>query len=329
MAESYAISIVIPAHNAEPQLRLCLEALFENDLANTEILVVDDSSTDGTGLVISTFPQVPGVPTRSLKLDERGGPAAARNEGLRHAQYPYVLFVDADVVLSEQSVGWIRETLDLYSHLPEVAGVLGVYSETPPWDDFLSNFKNLYTCFLYKITETRSPFLHTPILCIKKDLLAMAGGFDSKLHTAEDFHLGVALGSRGYRFMIDRRIQGKHLKRYSLDGIFREDWRRIRDLRAMAIGTEGKKFYYRALRWSRLLSVLLPGPVVIFAGLAFFDRGFAAVSLFLLLVFYLCNLPFLLYCRRLRGGSFVLKAAGFLFVEMLWAEISLMFSLLQ
>ncbi len=328
LAKSYAISIVIPAHNAVPEIRLCLEALFQNDLANTEILVVDDSSTDGTSLVISTFPEVSGVPTRSLKRDERGGPAAARNEGLRYAQNPYVLFVDADVVLPEQSVYWIRETLDLYSHLPEIAGVLGVYSETPPWEDFLSDFKNLYTCFLYKITETRSPFLHTPIFCIKKDLLEMAGGFDSELHTVEDFRLGLALGSQGYRFIIDRRIQGRHLKRYSLDGIFREDWRRIRDLWTVAISAEGKKYYYRGLRWLRLISVLLPGPVVIFGGLAFLDIGFAASALFLLLVFYLCNLPFLRYCRRLRGGIFVLKAAGFLFVEMLWAEISLMFSVL-
>lgn len=323
---SYPISVVIPAHNAIPELRQCLDALFQNDLANTEILVVDDGSSEGLDALISTLSPGSSIVLRSLRIDQHSGPAVARNKGLEEAKYPHVLFVDADVVLPEQSVAWIRETLHLYAHLPEIAGVLGVYSEVLPCDDFSSNFKNLYTCYLYEITDTRSPFLHTPILCVKKELVERAGGFDPKLHRAEDFRLGVALGSQGYRFIIDRRVRGTHLKRYSLAAILKEDRKRIRDLRKIKIPEGQKKFYYRAHRWSRLLSVLLPGPILIFTGLILLNPGYGVIALLLLLIFYLCSAPFLSYCRRFRGWVFAVKAAGFLFVEMLWAEVSLLFS---
>ena len=261
------------------------------------------------------------LPIREVKLERQMGPAAARNEGLKRAANPYILFLDADMVLPHQSIDWIRDTLELYSHRPDVAGVLGVYAETVPWKDFYSNFKNLYTCFLYNSTETQSPFLHTPIFCVKKDVLKAAGGFDPDLATAEDFRLGLLLGTQGHRFIIDRRIQGTHLKRYSLASILREDFRRTRDLGKIKLQGAQRKFYYRAHRWHRLISLLLPGPILILSLLSFWNARLPWVVVFFLAVFYLCNLRFLMYCRRVRGLAFALKAAAFLFIEMLWAEV--------
>lgn len=334
LARSYPLSVVIPAHNAEAHLKLCLEALFRNDLTAVEIVVVDDASSDATSRIVSSFhKRSAGVALRCVRLDRHSGPAAARNQGLKVAQNPYLLFLDADIVLPERSLAWIRETLDLYSHRPDVVGVLGVYAEEIPWQDFLSNFKNLYICFLYKSTDTQSPFLHTPIFCIKKEILESTAGFDTRFSTAEDFRLGVQLGARGNCFIIDRKIQGVHRKRYSLIEILREDWRRTRDLRRIQWRGEmdraQRKFSYQAHRWPRLLSVALPGPALIFAALTPVHSAYGTTAVFLLLVFYLCHLRFLLYSWRLRGGRFALMASCFLFVEMLWAEISLLVSLHQ
>ena len=124
----------------------------------------------------------------------------------------------------------MRETLDAYAARPEVIGVMGVYHEDIPFPEFLSNFKNLPICFLHKTTPTVSPYLHTPILCIKRAILEQARGFDTSLATAEDFRLGLELGSQGYRFIIDRRVRGVHLKRLNLRSLLKEDARRIRDL---------------------------------------------------------------------------------------------------
>ncbi len=317
LAERWPISVIIPAYNAARHLESCLDALSHNDLTNVQILVVDDGSTDETRAVATKFG------FRCLETGARQGPAAARNLGFRHALHPHVLFLDADIVLPTSALTRIRETLDLYDHRPDVAGVLGQYAEELPSDDFFTSYKNLSACYLYRITETQSPFLHTPIFCIRRTVFEEAGGFDQGLTHGEDFRLGTRLGSRGFRFVIDRHVNGQHLKRYSFSGILREDWRRVRQLASIRLPLEERRFSYRAHRWNRLISVVLPGMAVACALSGAIDRRFLAMSAVLIFGFFLLNLHFLFYCGRLRGAWFALRAGVLLFVEMLWAEVAL------
>ena len=178
-------------------------------------------------------------------------------------------------------------------------------------------------CYLYRITETQSPFLHTPIFCVRRAVLEQAGGFDSRLTHGEDFRLGAQLGSRGFRFVIDRQINGQHLKRYSFRGILSEDWRRVRQLASIRLPLEERRFAYRAHRWNRLISVLLPGLAIACALIGVIDRRFLAAGAVLVFGFLLLNLHFLFYCWKLRGTWFALRAAVVLFLEMLWAEFAL------
>ncbi len=320
-AQKYPISVVIPAHNAATHLGRCLEAVHANDLTAVEIVVVDDASSDST-------PQIAGESgCRLIRLDRQVGPAGARNQGAREALNPYLLFLDSDVVLPLGSISFIRETLELYSHRPDVSGVLGQYSETTPTAGFVTNFKNLTTCHLYNITDTQSPYLHTPIFCVRKDVLESAGGFDSRLWRAEDFRLGVVLGSRGYRFIIDRRIKALHLKEYSLAGALKEDWLRIKDLQSVKLEPGERAFALRAHRWSRLVSVSLPGAAALALALSGLRIEFAFVAALLAGLFLALNARFLLFCRRKKGIFFAVQSAVFLFVEMLWAEIALAASL--
>ena len=311
-----------------PEVSQCLEALAQNNLAETEIILVDDGSSDGTSSALDIFSTLD-VPTRCIRLDPQSGPGAARNRGLESSHHPYLLFLDADVVLPERSLDWLRDSLDLYSHRKEVGGVLGTYAESLPAADFWTNFKNLNTCFLYRTTETLSPFVHTPIFCVRKKLIEEAGGFASGLATAEDFHLGLNLGTAGHRFVIDRRVQGSHLKRYSLMGILLEDRRRIRDLRKAKPKEEQRRFYYRAHRWSRIASVALPLPILVLGGLGSWAPAAALAALILLVLFYAFNRRFLRYCRQRLGWSFFFKASLFLFLEMLWASFYVASSLMR
>ena len=46
------VSIIVPARNEEGNIRRCVESLLEQDYDNYEVIVVDDSSTDSTPLVL-------------------------------------------------------------------------------------------------------------------------------------------------------------------------------------------------------------------------------------------------------------------------------------
>lgn len=330
LAESFPLSIVIPVYNSAAALQKCLEALLANELHSTEIVIVNDGSTDDTPVLANALAEKrPGL-IRIISNPVRQGPARSRNIGLREARYPYLFFLDADVIVPPETVSKIRDSLDLYSHRREVAGVLGMYSEKVPTADFWSNYKNLYTCFLYEVTDPLSPYLHTPMFCCRKDVLETFGGFDERLTKGEDFKLGVRLGSRGYRFAIDRRIRGIHLKRYSIGEILKEDWSRVQHLRRIRLDPVERRFSYRAHRLSRLLSVILPLPIVflLLAGGVLGQRSLLFSGLLLLLLFFLSHVRFLRYCNKKRGRLFMLQSTGFLFLEMLWAQLALIWSFL-
>lgn len=318
LANAYPLTIVIPTRNSHLYLRKCLAALGRNDLTLVETLVVDDASSDDTGSAIRDWQGNSALDF--IRHDSRTGPAGARNTGLRKASHPHVLFLDSDVLLPPRAIEWIRESLDLYSHRPEVAGVLGLYGEEIPYSDFLSNYKNLYTRHLYLSTEPLSPYIHTPIFCIERRLLLEFDGFNPDLLTGEDFQLGVTLGSRGYRFVIDRRIGGIHLKRHQLRQILGENARRIQNLTSLKLNRGEKAFALRAHRWRRLLSLAIPGPALAMGLLSLTQPAVRFVLPLFLICFGFANLPFLKLCKRSRGLFFALQAAAFLFFEMLVSE---------
>lgn len=85
------ISVIMPAFNAAPYIQEALASIAAQDWDDLEILVVDDHSTDETAAIASLFPR-----TRVLALEEKTGPAAARNLGMQQARGKYLAFLDAD-----------------------------------------------------------------------------------------------------------------------------------------------------------------------------------------------------------------------------------------
>ncbi|MBO8202127.1 glycosyltransferase [Streptomyces smyrnaeus] len=92
------VSVVVPVHNTMPYLTRCLSSLVEQTLGRrrTQVIVVDDGSTDGSTEEIERFAaQHPGLFT-TVRQPNSGGPAAPCNRGLGLAAGRYVFFLGAD-----------------------------------------------------------------------------------------------------------------------------------------------------------------------------------------------------------------------------------------
>jgi glycosyltransferase involved in cell wall biosynthesis len=85
------LSVVIPVWNGERYLAETVESVLRQGVPATEVIVVDDGSTDRSGEVAASF----GPPVRVVR-QERGGVAAARNRGVEIAQGEFLAFLDAD-----------------------------------------------------------------------------------------------------------------------------------------------------------------------------------------------------------------------------------------
>lgn len=87
------VSVVMPAYNAEAFVGSAIESVLAQTYRRLELIVVDDGSTDRTAAVVEGYGErVRYVRQRNAKQ------AAARNNGVRHAQGEIVAFIDADDV---------------------------------------------------------------------------------------------------------------------------------------------------------------------------------------------------------------------------------------
>ena len=87
------ISIVIPVWNGERYLRQTLDSILAQDLADFELLVIDDGSTDGTADILREYSRDPRLRIHS---QENQGLVKTRNIGLRLASCELLAFIDAD-----------------------------------------------------------------------------------------------------------------------------------------------------------------------------------------------------------------------------------------
>jgi len=97
MSASY--SFVIPAYNDAPGLRRHL-AYFAQQTDRIQLIIVDDCSQDDTSEVIASANLPDNVTLTYHRMDENAGPAAARNMGVTLAEHDWLLFLDADDLLT-------------------------------------------------------------------------------------------------------------------------------------------------------------------------------------------------------------------------------------
>lgn len=93
------ISIIVPVYNVEKYLPKCLDSIMNQTYKNLEIILVDDGSTDNSGIICDKYSEG----DRRIKVihKENGGLSDARNKGLDIAKGEYVGFVDSDDYIAE------------------------------------------------------------------------------------------------------------------------------------------------------------------------------------------------------------------------------------
>jgi glycosyltransferase involved in cell wall biosynthesis len=108
------ISVIIPAYNAATTLPRAVRSVMDQGLAEVEIIIVDDGSTDDVTATLGTLVDEANI---HLIRQENGGPGVARNTGLGRATGRLIVFLDADDELLE---GSLRRRLDALANHPSV-----------------------------------------------------------------------------------------------------------------------------------------------------------------------------------------------------------------
>ncbi len=123
------LSIIVPVYNVEQYLECCVRSIVAQELADYEIILVDDGSTDKSGWLCDELQRQ----YASIKVihQDNGGLSAARNKGISVAEGKYITFVDSDDVLCSNT---LKENMEFLLRNPEVDMLeypVEVHAESP------------------------------------------------------------------------------------------------------------------------------------------------------------------------------------------------------
>lgn len=216
MSEPVLLSVIIPTYNGGKHLDSCLTAIHQSQPVSHEVIVVNNGSQDDSRQIAQRH----GV----IVVDCPGpsGPGAARNYGAKFAHGKILLFIDADVVVSPDV---LARALDTFKEDPDLAAVFGSYDARPAAQNFISQYKNLLNHFVHQHSQAEASTFWGACGAIRSDVFHKLGGFDTqfKMPAIEDIELGYRLREDGYRILLDKCMQGQHLKQWSFASLLYTD----------------------------------------------------------------------------------------------------------
>lgn len=96
------VSIIVPVYNVDQYLRRCLDSIRSQSYKNIEIILVDDGSTDLSGIICDEYKN---IDNRVLVIHkDNGGLSDARNTGIQYATGEWVVFIDSDDIVTKDFI---------------------------------------------------------------------------------------------------------------------------------------------------------------------------------------------------------------------------------
>ncbi|MDG6922164.1 MAG: glycosyltransferase family 2 protein [Nitrososphaerota archaeon] len=172
------VSVIIPTYNSARSLERCLSSINLQSLSDLEVIVVDNYSRDDTCGIAKRC----NARLYSLAAER----SAAKNFGIMKSKGKYILFIDADMELSNRVV---EECLDYAERSREVEGV--VIPERSVGGGFWVRVRDFERSF-YAGTKIESPRF------FRRDLVLRAGGYDESVVFYEESTLPQRIEKMGY-----------------------------------------------------------------------------------------------------------------------------------
>jgi len=115
MSDNIKVSVVIPCYNQSAYLTDTVKSVLASDYPNTEIIIINDGSTDGSDTIAQHLAHL--HPQVTYISQQNSGPSVARNHGISMAKGKYILPLDGDDLISPD---YISSAVNILESSPEV-----------------------------------------------------------------------------------------------------------------------------------------------------------------------------------------------------------------
>jgi len=307
-------SVIIPNHNGSRTLAEALDSIFAASDSSIEVILVDDASTDDSQTVADRYP------IRWIAHDSCRGAASARNTGARAARGEILVFTDTDIVLPPD----IFEILEKDYADPETDGIIGLLRPITRYGNLCSQYKNFYMHYTYSKLPEEVTVFYTSIASIRRGLFLEAGGFDGTYRSAtiEDMEFGVRLTGKGYRILIDKKLQVEHIRHYTLISLIRTGFVRAAGMTKIALrdrNNRREKSSYVTTRPAFLAGMTLSFMTIflLLLSIVWINCIWACTTILCYLGIIALNTGFLIGLARKTCIFFFFSGCGLLFIDLL------------
>ncbi len=135
------LSVIIPVYNVESTLARCVGSVLKQGVADLEVVLVDDGSTDGSLALCRRLAS--GDQRIRLITQPNGGLSSARNAGIAASHGDYITFVDSDDHLSAGTYGSVLREMEAL-HWPDMVEYGVRLHVGAPWQSVLSFNRKVY-----------------------------------------------------------------------------------------------------------------------------------------------------------------------------------------
>ncbi len=224
-AESTLTSIIILTYNQLKYTKLCLQSIENFTDVPYELIIVDNGSTDGTVEYLQKFKEL----HQNVQLiinEENRGFAGGNNQGIEAAQGDYILFLNNDVVVTEN---WLSQMLRYINHTPEI-GMVGPVSNAVSGSQYIPNVSyqkiDDMHVFANAIATQNAGQANTAVrlvgfcLLAKREVIDLIGGFDEGYGAGnfEDDDLCLRSALAGYMAVIAQDVFIHHFGNMTFRG---------------------------------------------------------------------------------------------------------------
>lgn len=207
-------AVIVPHYNDTRRLARCLAALMPQVGPETEMVVVDNASSEDLAPLARAHPAIRFV------TEPRKGAANARNRGVAETTAPAFAFLDADCVPRED---WLAAARAAVAEGTVTGGRVEVFDETPPPRSGAEAFEQVFA-FRQRDYVARKGFSVTANLVTTRAVFEAAGPLVHGL--SEDMDWCRRAVARGARLVYDEGLVVGHPSRQDWGAITRK-WRRL------------------------------------------------------------------------------------------------------
>ena len=214
------VSIIIPCYNRERYISAAINSALQHTHYTSEVIVVDDGSTDGSWLAIASF----GSRIKAVRI-ANSGVSQARNVGLDLATGDYIQFLDSDDLLCPDGLRNQIVFSQLYPYNQIIVGRATEFFDDGDEIEFdRYNINNLAIADMLNHDDIVSRVLSCWLCLYPRKILIEMGGYRTDIRICEDYELNFRLFKSGINFLYsgNKVVKVRNHKGFRLSRSFTE-----------------------------------------------------------------------------------------------------------